>query len=394
MSGTVNFNGGATFNAGSRIDWTGGTLNLGASSTLLVDGGVFNRTITTGFIFSDNTTTRIRNGGSFITPSYFDLGTATLDMNNGFLTVGTTGGTISDWGGSGATTTATLTNNAVATYNSGLRMGVLGSGGTTNATISGGARLVSNGSLSTGGEAASNVTLNVTGGRVESDGTIHPRTRHNDDRFGSGCDGRAEHHARFERRDHHHHRDRSQLAAQSPGHAYRRSRGDEQPWRFRRGAKSSRWARQSSVSSPAPMPPSSSVARDSRLDVGSSLTIGGSGTGALEIHPGGFVPVTDGVSVGSFRDSRPHGGQPGDKHRSVDHEQRPDPRQRRQPDPLRHRQRRDAEPARREHHPRRDAAGQFADDCRQLDGRFAHAATNGRPEFRRCAASPISTTSR
>ena len=172
VNGTVNFNGGATFNSGSRIDWTGGTLNLGASSTLLVDAGVFNRTNTTGFIFSGNTTTRIRNGGSFITPSYFDLGTATLDMNNGFLTVGTTGGTISDWGGSGATTTATLTNNAVATYNSGLRMGVLGSGGTTNATISGGARLVSNGSLITGGEAASNVTLNVTGGRVESDGTI------------------------------------------------------------------------------------------------------------------------------------------------------------------------------------------------------------------------------
>ncbi len=51
-------------------------------------------------------------------------------------------------------------------------MGIFGSGGTTNATISGGARLVSNGSLSAGGSDASNVTLNVTGGRVESDGTI------------------------------------------------------------------------------------------------------------------------------------------------------------------------------------------------------------------------------
>ncbi len=172
VSGTVNFNGGATFNAGSRIDWTGGSLNLGTGTTLLVDNGFVNRTLTSGFIFGDNTTTRIRNGGSFVTPSYFDLGNATLDMNDGFLTVGTTGGTISDWGGSGATTIATLTNNAVATYNSGLRMGVLGTGGSTNATISGGARLVSNGSFSAGGTAASNVLLNVTGGRVESDGSI------------------------------------------------------------------------------------------------------------------------------------------------------------------------------------------------------------------------------
>lgn len=172
VNGTVNFNGGATFNSGSRIDWSGGSLNLGANSTLLVDAGVVNRTINDGFIFSNNTTTRIKSGGSFITPSYFDLGNATLDMNNGGLTVGTTGGTISDWGGNGATTTATLANNAVATYNSGLRMGVFGTGGTANATISGGARLVSNGSFSAGGLAASNVTLDVTGGRVESDGTI------------------------------------------------------------------------------------------------------------------------------------------------------------------------------------------------------------------------------
>ena len=93
-------------------------------------------------------------------------------MNNGILEVGTNGGPISDWGGSATTTTATLTNNSLATFRSGLRMGVFGGGGTTNATISGGARLVSHDSLVTGGEAASNVTLNVTGGRVDSDGLI------------------------------------------------------------------------------------------------------------------------------------------------------------------------------------------------------------------------------
>jgi T5SS/PEP-CTERM-associated repeat protein len=89
-------------------------------------------------------------------------------MNNATLTVGTTGGTVSDWG-AGATTTATLASNAVATYNSGLRMSI--SGGTTNATIASGARLVGN-FLSIGGGATSSVTLNVNGGRVESPGTI------------------------------------------------------------------------------------------------------------------------------------------------------------------------------------------------------------------------------
>ncbi|QDT71474.1 beta strand repeat-containing protein [Lacipirellula limnantheis] len=171
INGTVNFNGGATFNAGSLPVWGGGNMNLGANSTLLVDGTDFVKSTTAGFIFSDNTTTRIRNGGNFQTPSYFDLGTATLDMNSGFLTAATTGGIASDWGrSSGTSTTATLTNNARATYNSGLRMSELG--GTTNATISSGARLVANGLLTTGGGATSNVTLIVNGGRVESDGTV------------------------------------------------------------------------------------------------------------------------------------------------------------------------------------------------------------------------------
>lgn len=76
VNGTVNFDAGATLNLGSRVDWSGGSLSLGANTTLLVDGAVFNRTFSDGFIFSDNTTTRIRNGGSFATPSYFDLGNA------------------------------------------------------------------------------------------------------------------------------------------------------------------------------------------------------------------------------------------------------------------------------------------------------------------------------
>ncbi len=167
-NGTVNFNGGATFNVGSRIDWSGGTVNLGANTTLLVNGGVFNKTSPTGFIFTDNTTTRVTSGGSFTTPSYFDLGNATLEVDNGTLTAGTAGGTISDWGAA-SSSTVTLSNGAVATYHSGLRTSL--SGGMVNATLSGGARLVTS-SLATGGATTSNTVLTVNGGRIESSGAI------------------------------------------------------------------------------------------------------------------------------------------------------------------------------------------------------------------------------
>ncbi len=299
VSGTVNFNGGATFNSGSRIDWSGGTLNLGASSTLLVDAGVFNRTNTNGFIFSGSTTTRIRNGGSFTTPSYFDLGTATLDMNNGFLTVGTTGGTISDWGGSGASTTATLTNNAVATYNSGLRMGVLGSGGTTNATISGGARLVSNGSFSTGGTAASNVTLNVTGGRVESDGLINLDRGTTTNISAAGVM-----------------ESQSITIGSSGGMSSSFVSGTNSLLKSlttlsvgRQGTGTITISSGGKVESLGSTVigelagSTGSVAvlgSGSRLDVGSSLTIGSAGTGSLDVQSGGFVPVSGAVTIGSL----------------------------------------------------------------------------------------------
>lgn len=218
-------------------------------------------------------------------------------MNNGTLNVGTTGGTISDWGGSGSSTTATLTNNAVATYNSGLRMGVLGSGGATNATISGGARLVSNGSLVTGGEAASNVTLNVTGGRVESDATITLQRNTNTTVSSAGV---------IEGQD--------VVLGSSLGTTSTTVTGANSLLKARGTLTAGRTGTSSLGISAGGKVESLGATiigelvgsngtvivsgSDSRLDVGSSLTIGGSGTGILEIHPGGFVPVTGGVSVG------------------------------------------------------------------------------------------------
>lgn len=256
------------------------------------------RTSTAGFSFADNTTTRIRNGGSFTTPSYFDLGNATLDVNNGFLTVGTTGGTISDWGGSGATTTATLTASAVATYNSGLRMGVLGGGGTTNATVSGGARLVSNGSFSAGGGAASNVSLNVTGGRVESDGLISLQRGVTTTVSAAGV---------IEGQD--------VVLGSSLGTATTTVTGASSLLKARgtlfagrtgtSGLTISAGAKAESLGSTiigelAGANATVTVAgSSSRLDVGSSLTVGAGGTGALNIDAGGFVPVVGGVTVGS-----------------------------------------------------------------------------------------------
>ncbi|MBL9165702.1 MAG: hypothetical protein JNL18_23465 [Planctomycetaceae bacterium] len=298
VSGTVAFNGGATFNTGSRIDWTGGALTLGANSTLLVDAGVVNRTIADGFIFGNNTTTRIKSGGSFITPSYFDLGNATLDMNNGGLTVGTTGGTISDWGGNGATTTATLANNAVATYNSGLRMGVFGTGGTANATISGGARLVSNGSFSAGGLAASNVTLDVTGGRVESDGTILLERGTTTTVSAAGViEGQ------------------NVTLGSSGGTASTTVTGANSLLKSRGTLTAGRAGTSTLVISAGAEAESLGATvigelagataslvvagSGSKLDVGTTLTVAGAGSGNLAVTSGGFVAVAGGVTIGS-----------------------------------------------------------------------------------------------
>ncbi|MBL9164325.1 MAG: PEP-CTERM sorting domain-containing protein [Planctomycetaceae bacterium] len=166
VSGAVNFNGGATFNAGSVPVWAGGAMNLGANSTLLIDGANFTKSSGASVLLTDGVTMRIRNGGSFETEtnSFLDLGSATLDMNGGFFRVGLSGGTaVSDWGRNpGTATTATLTNSSQARYESGLRMSQLG--GTTSTTISGGASLVANGLLTTGGNETSSVTLNINGG--------------------------------------------------------------------------------------------------------------------------------------------------------------------------------------------------------------------------------------
>lgn len=169
VNGTINFNGGATFKPGSTTVWAGGSMNLGPNATLTIDGTTLTKSSSTGFRYTGDATVRLRNGGAFQTPSYFDLGAATLDLNGGFLTVGTAGGTVSDWGNGGATT-ATLSNNSRAVYNSGLRMSALGNGAAT-VTVSSGAKLEPS-SLTSGGLAASSATLNVSGGRVVSTGTV------------------------------------------------------------------------------------------------------------------------------------------------------------------------------------------------------------------------------
>jgi T5SS/PEP-CTERM-associated repeat protein len=298
-SGTINFSAGATFNAGSRFDWSGGLVNLGAGRTLLVDGGTINRTTTSDLILTDSTTVRVRNNGVLTTPTSLILGDATLDMTGGFLTVGTTGGAISDWAVSGTNTTATLTSNSVATFNSGLRMGFSTGGGIASATISGGARLVANGSLRTGGEFASNVTLNVTGGRVESDGTIFLERGTTTNVSAAGVV------------------DAQNVVLGSPGAnitttvtgagSLLRAQSTLTAGRTGRTTLTvSAGGKAQSLGSTVIGELAGSISSTvnvtgsgSRLDVGSSLTVGGAGTGQLNIEAGGFVPVTGGVTVGS-----------------------------------------------------------------------------------------------
>ncbi len=298
-SGTINFSAGATFNAGSRFDWSGGAMNLAAGRTLLVDGGTVNRTTTSALILSDNNTVRVRNNGVLTTPADLILGDATLDMTGGFLTVGTTGGAISDWGVNGTNTTATLTSNSVATFNSGLRMGFSTGGGTASATISGGARLVANGSLRTGGEFGSNVTLNVTGGRVESNGTMFLERGTTTTVSSAGVVDAQ-----------------NVVLGSAGGSTTTTVTGADSLLRAQGTLTAGRTGTSTLTVSAGGKAQSlgSTVIGElagslnstvnvtgsgSRLEVGTSLTVGGAGTGQLNINAGGFVPVTNGVTVGS-----------------------------------------------------------------------------------------------
>jgi T5SS/PEP-CTERM-associated repeat protein len=298
-SGTINFNDGATFNAGSRFDWSGGFANLGAGTTLLVDGGTVNRTDTSALILSDNNTVRVRNNGVLTTPADLILGDATLDMTGGFLTVGANGGAISDWAVNGTNTTATITNNSVATFNAGLRLGFSTGGGTATTTVSSGARLVANSSLRTGGNSASNVTLNVTGGRVESDGTVFLERGTTTTVSSAGVV------------------EAQNVVLGSPGGntsttvtgagslllaqgTLTAGRTGTSSLTVSGGGKAQSMG--STVIGELAGAINSTVnvtGSGSRLEVGTSLTVGAAGTGRLNIDGGGFVPVTGGVTVGS-----------------------------------------------------------------------------------------------
>src|SRR5690606_2471207 len=160
-------------------------------------------------------------------------------------------------------------------------------------------RLVSNGSFTAGGAATSNVTLNVTGGRLESDAnillergattTVSAAGVMEGQNVTLGSSGgitqttvtgassllKA----------------RGNLVAGSAGTSF---------LSIAAGGKVESLG--STVIGELAGADASVVVggTGSRLDVGASLTVGAAGLGHLQIHTGGFVPVTGGVTVGSM----------------------------------------------------------------------------------------------
>ncbi|MBC8106393.1 MAG: hypothetical protein H7Z14_07380 [Anaerolineae bacterium] len=169
-SGALNLTGDSTFATGASLNQTGGSLGIPSGKTLAFDGGTGTLSGSTGL--PTGSTLRITNAGHFDVNGFFDVATVgTLLVDGAGSRITTAGGTPSDWGiNAGHSATITFSNSGAGTY-TGLQMSA--NGGKTLANISSSARLTT-GSLLTGGGAA-NVTVNVSGGTLNSTGTANFR---------------------------------------------------------------------------------------------------------------------------------------------------------------------------------------------------------------------------
>ena len=136
-TGTINFNGGATLNTGSSLNWSSGSLKVASGKTLTVAGGTLTQTVN-GIPQSANTTLAVTNGGTFTSANYFDIQTGTLNVSNAGSSVTVNGGEDTYWTYSSTDiATVNLTDGGVASYNGGL----VTSFGKSNVAINSGGQL-------------------------------------------------------------------------------------------------------------------------------------------------------------------------------------------------------------------------------------------------------------
>lgn len=171
-SGTLSLGGNATFLTGSTLNRTGGNLVIAPGTTLAIAGGTFNNT---SFGQGNGVTVAVTSGGKLDNSSFYDVanavatGTLLVDGAGSRFTAG--GFTGSDWGQNGAAT-VTFSNSGAGTVNT-LRMST--NVGTTRLNLASGGNLNVTGSLDAGGNPASNASITINGGALNTTGSANFR---------------------------------------------------------------------------------------------------------------------------------------------------------------------------------------------------------------------------
>jgi T5SS/PEP-CTERM-associated repeat protein len=170
-SGELTFKENATFNAGSRLDIAGGTLDI-TNRSLIINGGTLTRTVASGTAISPGATLIVQAGGTATFSSYFDIGydnSAALVVR-GFGSTLTASGN-SGWGfGSAGSATVNIDNGGVVNLNN---LGIGNSNGSISVTVASSGQLKPNTLTVGGGITARTVRLTIDGGRVDVAGVTN-----------------------------------------------------------------------------------------------------------------------------------------------------------------------------------------------------------------------------
>jgi hypothetical protein len=169
-SGTLNFNQNVTINEGARIDRSGGTMNIASLKKLIVNGGVYNDTRTSGQTLSNGAGIEVRGGSArFNVSQFFDiaLGSLLVEQSGQYNSPATAATT--DWAQS-VNTSMTATVRSSGQINMGALRIAQNGAATVNVQSNG--RLETN-ALTVGGSSTSAAQITLNGGFLTVFGTAN-----------------------------------------------------------------------------------------------------------------------------------------------------------------------------------------------------------------------------
>ena len=156
------------FGSGAAFNYSAGTFNLASGKLLAFRSGAKGNFTIGGLAQTSGTSLNVLSGSTFKTNGFYDMHTNSLAVDGAGSTFETGGTTPTDWAFNSAdTATVTVSNSAVASYGSGLQVGL--GNGAANITLSNNGTLKTvNRSFLIGGASTAttvgNIVINATGG--------------------------------------------------------------------------------------------------------------------------------------------------------------------------------------------------------------------------------------